>query len=75
MVAMAGLERDELRLASGILLIYLYCASKAASKLRKKLLAADTKKNLANLYPLTTQNSMPVTKYRKLWLRCNSNRL
>ena len=37
-------KRDELRLASGILLIYLYCASKAASKLRKKLLAADTKK-------------------------------
>ena len=30
-------KRDELRLASGIFLIYLYCASKAERKLRKKL--------------------------------------
>ena len=36
-------KRVELRLASDILLIYLYCASKAARKLQKKLLAADTK--------------------------------
>ena len=37
-------KRDELRLASGIFLMYLYCASKAERKLRKKLLAANTKK-------------------------------
>ena len=37
-------KRDELRLANGIFLIYLYCASKAERKLRKKLLAANTKK-------------------------------
>ena len=38
-------KRDELRLASGIFLIYLHCASKAERKLRKKLLAANTKKH------------------------------
>ena len=37
-------KRDELRLASGIFLMYLYCISKAERKLRKKLLAANTKK-------------------------------
>ena len=40
-------KRDELRLASGIFLIYLYCASKAERKLRKKLLAANTNKTLS----------------------------
>ena len=44
MVAML-VKRDELQLASGILLIYLYCVGKAVRKLRKKLLAANTKKN------------------------------
>ena len=36
-------KRDELRLASGIFLMCLYCASKAERKLRKKLLATNTK--------------------------------
>ena len=59
-------KRDEqlLRLASGIILIFLVCASKAARKLWKRILAANTKKR-RKLYPLSTQNSMSMTKYCK----------
>ena len=41
-------KRDELRLASGIILIFLICASKATRKLWTRILAANTKKKEEN---------------------------
>ena len=42
-------KRDEIRLAGGIILIFLNCASKAARKLWKNILAANTKKKKKTL--------------------------